>query len=111
MYIFRFIIEFDIKNETFQFESLLINLNENNIQETTHDTNDENINHSNINAKTVGIPLTITSALVTTPFMLALLGGKKKKTKKKYIKKKRKSRKKKMNKSRKKKMNKSRKKK
>ena len=107
----KFNIEFDIKNETFQFESLLINLNKNNIQETTHDTNDENINHSNINAKTVGIPLTITSALVTTPIMLALLGGKKKKTKKKYIKKKRKSRKKKMNKSRKKKMNKSRKKK
>ena len=105
----KFNIEFDIKNETFQFESLLINLNKNNIQETTHDTNDENINPSNINAKTVGVPLTITSALVTTPFMLALLGGKKKKTKKKYIKKKRKSRKKKMNKSRKKKMNKSRK--
>ena len=99
----NFNIEFDIKNNTFQFVSLLIDLNKNNIQETTHDTNDENINPSNINAKTVGVPLTISSALVTTPFMLALLGGKKKKTKKIYIKKKRKSRKKKMNKSRKKK--------
>lgn len=99
-----FNIEFDIKNETFQFVSLLIDLNKNKSQKTTHDTNDENINPSNINAKTVGIPLTISSALVTTPFMLALLGGKKKKTKKIYIKKKRKSRKKKMKKTRKKKM-------
>ena len=107
----KFNIEFDIKNETFQFVSLLIDLNKNNIQETTHDTNDENINPSNINAKTVGVPLTISSALVTTPFMLALLGGKKKKTQKNYIKKKRKSRKKKMKKTRKKKMKKTRKKK
>lgn len=88
-----FNIEFNIKNNTFQFVSLLIDLNKNNIQETRHDTNNENINSSNVNAKTVGIPLTISSALVTTPFMLALLGGKKKKTKKKYINKKRKSRK------------------
>jgi len=105
----NFNIEFDIKNDTFQFVSLLIDLNKNNIEESTHDTNDENTNPSNINAKTLGVPLTISSALVTTPFMLSLLGGKKKKTKKIYIKKKRKSRKKKMKKSRKKKMKKSRK--
>lgn len=84
-----FNILFDIKNNTFKFKTLLINLNsiaEHNTPEIDNNINGQNVKSSNVNVTNIGVPLSVSSALISTPFILSLFGGKKKQTQRHIIK-------------------------
>lgn len=93
---FEYIITVDILHNNYKLDLLKINIDKEFMIDMNSEINSKNINESNrLNLVNMVAPVGISSALISMPFMLALLGGKtKKQIVKKYKKKPRKTRKK-----------------